>query len=308
MAKTAYFSHELFLEYTMGQMHPESPKRLSAIRERLQQNGMLDQMKIIQAEPADQHQLELAHSIHHIQYLRDVAPHEGNFPIDADTVMTPVTLPAALRAAGAAVQAVDLVFKDKSINTAFCAVRPPGHHAERDLAMGFCFFNNVAVGALHAIDKHGVKKVAILDFDVHNGNGSIDIFKDDPRVLVCSSFEYPLYPDRYYPISRRNIVCTPLDAGSGSREFRRAIERDWLTKVQDFKPELIMVSAGFDAHKSDPLASLRLEAKDYFWVTDLIMDLARVYSEGRVVSCLEGGYNLEALSESVEQHLRALMS
>ncbi|GAA3954068.1 histone deacetylase family protein [Allohahella marinimesophila] len=313
MAKTAYFQDAAFQRHTMGPLHPESPMRLEAISKRLELSGILKDLRQVKAVEANAHQLELAHSIHHIQYLRDVSPASGEFPIDGDTTMMPHTLEAALLAAGSATQAVDCVFGkgaswgDRGIKRAFCAVRPPGHHAEREQAMGFCYFNNVAIAALHALETCKIKRVAILDFDVHNGNGTIDIFKDDPRVMVCSSFEHPLYPYKYVSVNRDNIICTPLEAHTTSRMFRRAVERSWLHRLQTFKPELIIISAGFDAHTLDPLASLNLETDDYRWVTDMIVDVARVYSEGRIVSCLEGGYHLEALAASVEAHLTALM-
>ena len=225
MARTAYFQDDAFLRHTMGPLHPESPERLKAIRARIERSGLLKELKQFEAVEASAHQLELAHSIHHIQYLRDVSPASGEFSIDSDTIMMPATLEAALLAAGAATQAVDCVFgkrslrADRNITRAFCAVRPPGHHAEREQAMGFCYFNNVAIAALHALETCGIQRVAILDFDVHNGNGTIDIFKDDPRVMVCSSFEHPLYPYKYVSVNRDNIVCTPLEANSTSCMF-----------------------------------------------------------------------------------------
>lgn len=210
------------------------------------------------------------------------------------------------------VQAVDGVVAG-DFERAFCAVRPPGHHAEYDLSMGFCLFNNVAVGVKHAQATYDIKRVAVLDFDVHHGNGTVDIFKDDPSVLVCSSFQHPFYPGRQVDIQRPNIVNTPLGAGTEGSEFRRAIERDWLPALERHRPELIFVSAGFDAHRDDPLGGLGLVESDYVWVTDLIVNAANSYctgenaqSAGRIISILEGGYNLDALALSVHAHVGRL--
>ena len=220
--------------------------------------------------------------------------------------MGPPTLAAAALAAGAAADAVRALLNDEA-KRAFCAVRPPGHHAEAGGAMGFCLYNNVALGAVTALADPRVTRVAILDFDVHHGNGTVDIFKDRPEVLVCSSFQHPFYPHRYTDLDRGHIVNTPLPAGTGSRAFRAAIERDWLPALERHKPQLILVSAGFDAHRLDPLAQLELEEADFRWVTELIVDQAEAYAGGRVASTLEGGYDLAALAQSAAAHVAALM-
>ena len=221
--------------------------------------------------------------------------------------MCPETLEAALRAAGANVLAVDLVLTGRA-RRAFCNVRPPGHHAERSRAMGFCLFNNVAVGAAHALERHGLERVAILDFDVHLGNGTEDIFRDDDRVLLCSLFQYPLYPDMNPPSVPGRIVNCPLPAESGSAEFRAAVTGHWLPALEAFAPQMIFVSAGFDAHASDPLAELRLATDDYAWITDAACAVADRHASGRIVSTLEGGYDLKALASSGVAHIERLMA
>lgn len=233
-------------------------------------------------------------------------PDEGIVTLDSDTMMNPESLKAARVAAGAVIRGVDQVYKRQADNV-FCAVRPPGHHAEAADAMGFCFYNNVAVGAAHARAKYGARRIAILDFDVHQCNGTIDIFKNDPDVLVCTSFQYPFYPWRYLRSEWQNVVNTPLEAGTDSAAFRTAIERQWLPALHAFKPDLVMLSAGFDAHREDPMGDLCLEDEDFYWVTHLAMEIAALYADNRVVSVLEGGYNLTSLASSSEAHLKALL-
>ena len=234
-----------------------------------------------------------------------MAPADGVVPLDPDTWMGPSSLEAANLAAGALCNAVDDVVSGTA-KRVFCAVRPPGHHAEHDVAMGFCIFNSVAVGALKALAETAIEKVAILDFDVHHGNGTVDIFKDNPAVLVCSSFQHPHYPNRLYDIERAHIVNSPMPAGTDSSHFRSVIERDWWPAIEAHQPELIFVSAGFDAHARDPLANINLVEEDFAWVTDGIVDMARQFSEGRIVSTLEGGYDLDALAASAQAHLESL--
>jgi acetoin utilization deacetylase AcuC-like enzyme len=225
--------------------------------------------------------------------------------LDPDTAMNPHTLNAALRAAGAAVLAVDLVMNDK-FKSAFCAVRPPGHHACRARSMGFCIFNNVAVAARHAVAAHGLKRVAIIDFDVHHGNGTEDIFEDDESVLMASIFQHPFYPYSGTESPARNMVNVPLPAGAGSREFRDAVRAAWLPALDEYRPELVLFSAGFDAHAEDDMAMLRFHDADYGWVTEQLKDIADRHSGGRMVSMLEGGYSLSALGRSAVQHIKAL--
>jgi acetoin utilization deacetylase AcuC-like enzyme len=302
---TALISHPACAAHDMGAGHPESPARLGAIRDALLARGLLDFLVEHAAPRATREQLARVHGAAHIDWLFGLAPTAGIEFIDGDTVMMPATLEAALRAAGALVAATDLVMGG-AVARAFCSVRPPGHHAERDRAMGFCFFNNVAVGAAHALAR-GVERVAVLDFDVHHGNGTEDIFADEPRVLVCSSFQHPFYPGTARATVPGRLVNTPLPAGTGSAGFRAAIERDWVPALDDFRPEIVFVSAGFDAHRDDPLGGLRLEDADYAWVTRLIVAAARRHAGGRVVSALEGGYDLAALGRAVAAHVAVLL-
>jgi acetoin utilization deacetylase AcuC-like enzyme len=287
--------------------HPEQPARLGAIEDQLRAQGLYDFLVHCEAPRASDEQIRRVHSQEHIDVLRARSPTHGLLAVDPDTTMCPATLEAALRAAGANVLATDLVMQGAA-RRAFCNVRPPGHHAEREQAMGFCFFNNVAVGAAHALAVHGLERVAILDFDVHFGNGTADIFEDDERVLLCSTYEYPLYPDMDPPtVPDRSINC-PLPAGSGSAEFRKAITAKWLPALDSFAPEMIFVSAGFDAHANDPLADLRLAIDDYAWVTELICSVAARHANGRIVSTLEGGYDLTALATCAFAHIERLMN
>ncbi|MCK0753450.1 histone deacetylase family protein [Chromohalobacter japonicus] len=303
---TAYITHPDCMRHFMGPNHPESPKRLEAIRARLALSGVLTHTMQSEAQPVKAQTLALAHCPQYLEMLEAHSPQEGLSELDGETHMNQDTLAAARVAAGAVVRGVDQVFRHQADNV-FCAVRPPGHHAERSSAMGFCFYNNVAIGVAHARQRYGVERVAVLDFDVHQGNGTVDIFKDDPSVLICSSFQSHFYPWRYQDDTWSNIVNTPLTAGSDGTVFRRDVETQWLPALQAFKPQLIMLSAGFDAHRDDPMADLKLVESDYFWVTQLALDIARVYAEGRLVSVLEGGYHLDALGTSVEAHLKALL-
>lgn len=299
------YTHKRCLDHEMQPRHPESPDRLRAVLSHLESNTLLQSMIVREPRAVNAKALARVHDAAYLRAIADQAPQEGLAPVDPDTFMCPDTLAAAALAAGAVVDAVDAVLAGED-NRAFCAVRPPGHHAEAAQAMGFCFYNNVAVGAAAALAHPDIDRVAILDFDVHHGNGTVDIFKDTPAVLVCSSFQHPFYPHRYTDIRRPNIVNTPLPAGSGSEAFRTAIERDWLPAIDTHEPQLILVSAGFDAHRLDPLAALNLDEEDYRWVTRLIVDAANRHAGGRVVSTLEGGYDLDALAASVSAHLEAL--
>ncbi|CAM3970612.1 histone deacetylase family protein [Vreelandella rituensis] len=303
---TAYLTHPDCQLHHMGPEHPESPLRLEAIRARLSLAGVLQQTMQFDAKEASQEALARVHPWRHLQALDKCVPEEGIATLDSDTMMNPDSLKAARVAAGAVVKGVDQVFKRQADNV-FCAVRPPGHHAEASDAMGFCFYNNVAVGAAHARDKYGAKRIAILDFDVHQCNGTIDIFKNDPNILICTSFQYPFYPWRYLRSEWQNVVNTPLEVGTDSAAFRRIIERHWLPALHAFKPDLVMLSAGFDAHKDDPMADICLEDEDFHWITHMAMEIATLYADNRLVSVLEGGYNLETLGRGVEAHLKALL-
>jgi acetoin utilization deacetylase AcuC-like enzyme len=303
----ALISHAACRLHQMSPGHPEQPARVSAIAEELRARGLHDFLAHYEAPRATDEQIARVHPAAYVEYIRAKAPAAGLEALDPDTAMCPDTLEAALRAAGANVLAVDLVMSGRA-GRAFCNVRPPGHHAERSRAMGFCFFNNVAVGAAHALGRHGLERVAILDFDVHLGNGTEDIFRDDGRVLLCSLYQYPLYPDMNPPTVPGHILNCPLPAGSGSEAFRAAVAERWLPALEAFAPQMILISAGFDAHASDPLAELRLTTEDYAWVTDAACAVANRHAGGRIVSTLEGGYDLPALAASAAAHVERLMA
>ncbi len=302
---TAFITHPDCLKHEMGPHHPESPDRLAAVIDAFQRSGLMDSLELIEAPLATRAMLENAHDPEYVEAIFAAAPHTGYTQLDPDTAMNFKSLDAARRAAGAVVDAVDRVMAG-SIENAFCAVRPCGHHATFGRAMGFCIFNNVAVGAAHALDVHGLARVAILDFDVHHGNGTEDIFHDDPRLMLCSSFQHPYYPGTGADSGNEHIIPTPLPAMSDGAYFRRAIEATWVPALERFQPEFIIVSAGFDAHADDPLAYLNLLEDDYVWVTQLIRDIADTYAQGRIVSALEGGYNLGALGRSAMAHVSVL--
>ena len=284
--------------------HPERPDRLAAVVDRLQVEGLLDELSVVEPGVAGNDALARVHDPFYIEAVAAASPREGHVRVESDTVMSPGSERAARLAAGAVVQAVEHAL-DGTSKRAFCAVRPPGHHAESATVMGFCFFNSVAVGADRALDD--LDRVAILDFDVHHGNGTVEMFAERPEVLVCSSFQYPYYPGIRQQVDRPNIVNTPLPAGTGSAAYRKAVERDWLPALESHRPELILVSAGFDAHAEDPLAGLELQDDDYLWITRFIVDAAERFAAGRVVSTLEGGYNLDALARSAALHVRGLI-
>jgi acetoin utilization deacetylase AcuC-like enzyme len=301
----AFVTHSECLKHEMGAHHPERPERLTAIEDQLIASGIGAHLTRFDAPLATDEQLARVHPIEYVRAIRDAAPKQGTVHLDPDTAMNPFTLQAALRAAGAAVLATDLVLKEK-VDTAFCSVRPPGHHACRARSMGFCIFNNVAVAVRHAIHEHGVERVAIIDFDVHHGNGTEDIFEGDPHVLMASTFQHPFYPYSGTEAPAANMVNVPLAAGAGSREFREAVREAWLPALNEFAPELIIFSAGFDAHVEDDMAMLRLTDADYGWVTGQIRDVAERHAQGRMISMLEGGYALSALGRSAVQHIKVM--
>jgi len=300
------YTHPACLAHQPGPGHPESPSRLQAVLEALDTDRFAA-LDTVQAPRATREQLLLTHDSAMIDVIFDNAPREGYVRLDADTAMCPHSLEAALRAAGAVCAAVDAGL-DGGSPRAFCAVRPPGHHATREAPMGFCLFNSVAVGAAYALAR-GLERVAIVDFDVHHGNGTQDIFWDEPRVLYASTHQSPLYPGTgsRTETGAGNIVNAPLPAGSGSLEFRAAIAHVVLPALHDFRPQLVLVSAGFDAHRLDPLADLNLDADDYAWVTGELVHIAQTYASGRIISSLEGGYSLTALRQSTAAHVGALM-
>jgi len=301
-----YISHDDCLGHDTGGMHPESPERLEAISNQLIMSG-LDYVVIRHDAPkATREQLLRVHTKEHVDHVFETSPERGFVEIDGDTVMSPGTLNAALRAAGAGVLATDLVMSGDA-NPVFCAVRPPGHHAERGKAMGFCLFNNVAVAAAHALEVHALSRVAIVDFDVHHGNGTEDIFRSDPRVLFCSSFQHPFYPFTGHESDTPNLVGVPLPAGTNGPAFREAVASHWFPALDGFQPELLLISAGFDAHVLDDMSSLALTEADYGWLTSELVAIAKRHSGGRIVSILEGGYETGALARSVVAHLKSLM-
>jgi acetoin utilization deacetylase AcuC-like enzyme len=302
---TAFITHSDCLKHDMGAGHPEQPARLTAIEDQLIASGIDSALQRYEAPLATDAQLARVHPVEYVKAIREAAPESGRVHLDPDTAMNPHTLNASLRAAGAAVLAVDLVF-NKSNPNAFCSVRPPGHHACRARPMGFCIFNNVAVAARHALHEHGIERVAIIDFDVHHGNGTEEIFEGDPHVLMASTFQHPFYPYSGTDMPASNMVNVPLPAGAGSKQLQEAVARHWLPALDEFEPELVIFSAGFDAHIEDDMAMLQFRDADYRWVTEQVKAIADRHARGRIVSMLEGGYSLPALGRSVVQHLRVL--
>jgi acetoin utilization deacetylase AcuC-like enzyme len=286
--------------------HPERPQRLKAVMDRLQQSGLASEMQQQLADEVSLDTLALVHRGPFIDQILASEPATGVVRLDPDTYMSPGSGRAARLAAGAVVDATRQIISG-TYQRAFCAIRPPGHHAEVARAMGFCLFNNVAVAAASALLDHRIERVAILDFDVHHCNGSVDIFRNDERVLICSSFQDNYYPYRYLDFCNNHVVTSPLPAGADGDLFRQVIGQGWLPALQAHKPDLIFVSAGFDAHRDDPLASLSLLEDDYIWVTRMIRDVADRFAGGRIVSSLEGGYDLTSLAGSAEAHVRALI-
>ena len=303
--QTAYITHPLCLKHDMGANHPECPGRIHAIEDQLIASRIFGYLQHFDAPEATREQLERVHDADYIDSIIAAAPEHGLVALDGDTMMNPYTLQAALRAAGAAVMAVDIVIAGE-VENAFCNIRPPGHHAERARAMGFCIFNNVAIAAAHALSHHGLRRVAIADFDVHHGNGTEDIFHDDPRVLMCSIFQHPFYPYCGADSGNDHMINVPLAAGSGSEEFRAAVTSHWLPDLEAFQPELLLISAGFDAHRDDDMSMLQFVDADYGWVTEILKGVAEKYSRKRIVSMLEGGYELHALGRSAASHIKVL--
>lgn len=301
-------SHPECRDHNAGPLHPETKERLDAIMNQLIMSGLDYVIRHCDAPQVTREQLERVHASEYLDRVYAIAPGEGmqSIEVDGDTVMSPGTLKAAERAAGSGVMGVDLIMSGEA-NPIFCAVRPPGHHAERAEAMGFCLFNNIAVAAAHALEAHGLERVAIIDFDVHHGNGTEEIFKDEPRVLFCSSFQHPFYPFTGHEKETVNLVDIPLSAGAGSEEFREAVSDHWLPHLHDFKPQMVMISAGFDAHAADDMSSVNLVDADYEWVTHKLKQVADTYAEGRILSMLEGGYEPDVLARSVIKHLNVLL-
>jgi len=303
--QTAYISHPLCLKHDMGAHHPECPARIHAIEDQLIASGLFGYLQHHEAPEATREQLLRVHDADYLDAIATAAPQHGRIELDGDTAMNPFSYPAALRAAGAAVLGVDLVMAGK-VENAFCNIRPPGHHAERGRAMGFCIFNNVAVAAAHALAAHGLSRVAIADFDVHHGNGTENIFHDDPHVMLCSTFQHPFYPYCGADSGNEHMINVPLPAGTGSEGFREAVNTLWLPALEEFQPELLLISAGFDAHRDDDMAMLRLVDADYTWVTERLKEIAYKHCQRRIVSTLEGGYELHALGRCAMGHIKVL--
>ncbi len=306
---TLLYTHEACVAHHTGDRHPESPDRLRSVWAALAGAGF-DRLVRREAPEASRAQLSLAHRPDYVDAVLAAIPETGRRHLDPDTVVSPASGAAALRGAGAVVAAVDAIMTERDVGNAFCAVRPPGHHAERARSMGFCLFNNVAIGALHARAKHGLRRPAVIDFDVHHGNGTQHMFENDEDLFYASSHQAPFYPGTgaKSETGAGNIVNAPLAAGAGSVEFRAAYEDDILPALRAFDPDILFVSAGFDGHADDPLAQLRLTEDDYRWITRELLAVAKERCGGRVVSALEGGYDLGALARSTEAHVLELMS
>jgi len=305
MTATAFITHKDCWLHEMGPYHPECADRLSAINDRLIAAGLDLFLAFHDAPVATVEQLSRAHPREHVEGLLANVPETGIRHLDPDTAVSPGSMKAAVRAAGAGILGVDLVMS-KEVENAFCAVRPPGHHAEKTNAMGFCFFNNAAVAAHHAMEAHGMKRVAIIDFDVHHGNGTEDIFKDDPRVMMASIFQHPFYPYSGTDNPAPNMVNVPVPAGTRGDAFRQIVTDIWMPALRKHAPELIVISAGFDSHYEDDMGSMGLVEADYVWVTEQLRTLAAECAEKRIVSILEGGYALSSLARSVVAHIKAL--
>ena len=301
---TAYISHPDFMKHEMGRHHPECPERIQAIEDQLIQSRLDGHLKRIDPPLATEADITRVHSEDHLAFIKSKAPTSGYAMIDSDTIMNSSTWNVSLRAAGAAIAAVDAVMKGE-VNNAFCAVRPPGHHAEPHRSMGFCVFNTIAIATRYAIEQYDLDRVAVIDFDVHHGNGTEAAFIDDPHVLMCSFFQHPFYP--YSGLEGGdNMVNIPLPASTSGKLVREMISKIWIPRLQEFKPQLIMISAGFDAHREDDLGQMGLVEDDYVWITQQLMNVANQSCDGKIVSCLEGGYNLSALGRSVAAHLKTL--
>jgi acetoin utilization deacetylase AcuC-like enzyme len=300
------FSHDDCLKHIPNEQHPECPARIEAINDQLIRSGLDFVLIRKEATEAPWEAIQAAHSQAHIDFIRAEIPEYDHEWVDPDTLVTPGSLTAALKAAGAAVNAVDDVMTTLN-KQAFCAVRPPGHHATRSKAMGFCLFNNVAVAAYHAIEKHGLERVAIVDFDVHHGNGTEDIVQGDDRILFCSSFQQAFYPFTGEDTSAGNVHNVPLPAGCKGEQWQQAVSEKWFHTLNHFQPQLVLISAGFDGHAEDDMSQFLLKEEDYHWISVKLKEIADKHCDGRIVSTLEGGYNLSALGRSVVAHLKGLL-
>jgi acetoin utilization deacetylase AcuC-like enzyme len=313
VGKTGLVYHPAYLEHDMGMGHPESPNRLRAIMQQLEQSGTLAQLTRIEPRMAEDEWITRVHTAAYLASLKQHAPASGRVSLDPDTSMSPGSLTAAYLATGGALAAVDAIMT-KQVDHVFCAVRPPGHHAEATRAMGFCLLNNVAIAARYAQKKHGLSRVLIVDWDVHHGNGTQHSFEDDPSVLFFSTHQFPHYPgtgresERGRGAGEGYTINVPMEAGEGDDEYRAIFHKVLVPAAEQFKPELVIISAGFDAHKDDPLASMGLTEAGYAELTGIVAGIAKKYAQGRILSSLEGGYNLTALAASVDAHVRGLLA
>ena len=312
MARTGFVYHSDYLKHDMGVGHPESPDRLRAIVSRLKAGGVLDRLVLIEPTSVADEWITQVHEASYLASLKSRAPVSGRVSLDPDTSISAGSLPAAYLAAGGVLAAADAIMAG-TVDHAFCAIRPPGHHAESDRAMGFCLFNNVAIAARYLQRRHGVARVLIVDWDVHHGNGTQHTFDDDPSVLFFSTHQYPHYPGTGRATERGKgkgeglTINVPMSAGQGDEDYREIFERVLVPAADAYKPEFVLISAGFDAHRDDPLASMGLTEEGYATLTGIVAGIARRHSKSRVLSCLEGGYNLNALAASVERHVVALL-
>lgn len=304
---TALITHPDTLLHIMDGSHPESPARITVIKEALKSKKLDTQLKHYVAPAATDAELARVHENSYIQQIRRISPKAGIVRLDPDTAMGPMSLSATLHASGALRLATDLVMRNE-VKNAFCCIRPPGHHAHKNRAAGFCIFNHVAVGVAHALDVYALERIAIIDFDVHHGDGTENIFKDDPRVMLCSTFQHPFYPGTGADSRIERMINVPLPAGTESQGFREAVTREFEPALERFRPQLIFISAGFDAHRDDPLAQLELLQDDYVWITRFAMKVAKRHAKDRIISSLEGGYHLSALADSAVAHIQTLIT
>ena len=305
MSKTAFISHPDTLLHVMDGSHPESPARITAIKNAVLASDLKKRLQFYDAPVATLTQLKRVHTAQYVDHIHHIAPKAGLVRLDGDTAMGPMSLSAALHASGAVILATDLVMSGK-VDNAFCCVRPPGHHAGRANSAGFCIFNHVAVGVAHAMAQHNIKRAAIIDFDVHHGDGTEDIFKDNPYVMLCSTFQHPFYPHRGADTRSKNMINVPMNAKANGEDFRKVFETEFKPALIEFQPEIVFISAGFDAHINDPLADLALTTLDYAWMTEFIIEIVKKYAENRIISSLEGGYHLPSLALSAWTHIDTL--
>ena len=305
MSSTLFIHHSQFDQHSVPPSHPESPLRNLAVETKLRQTGLWQDLSVQTCQKVNPEIFKQVHTPGYIDQLYRIAPPKGMILADPDTPLVFNTLRATEEAAGSGIQAVKQVLSGEYKN-AFCAIRPPGHHAEPNKTIGFCFINNIAIAAQYALSAPGIRKVVIFDFDVHQANGTIEIFKNRDDVMVVSTFQHPFFPFSHYQTPSDNIINIPLEAETASTQFRKKIESKIIQAISSFKPDLILISAGFDAHTDDPMGGLDLIDEDFYWLTKLSMSLADTYAQGRIVSLMEGGYNLEALALSAHEHIQAL--